>query len=179
MSLKYGLLAHLSDGPMTGYDMHKRYPKPLRPTIGFIYRTLISMAKEGLVESIRVNQEKRPDRNVFSITEAGKVELMKWLTTPLHYTIARNTIMLQLAFGRLAGKQAILNDIRSYREEMEANLNLFTDMRQWGPILKKKRSSRTVEDPYQQLLYESVVAMLSSEVKVLVALEEKINQIEE
>jgi PadR family transcriptional regulator, regulatory protein AphA len=179
LSLKYGLLAHLSYGPMTGYDMHKRYPKPLRPTIGIIYRTLISMAKEGLVESTRVNQEKRPDRNVFSITEAGRAELMKWLTTPLHFAIQRNTVMLQVAFGRLVGKQAILNDIRSYREEMETKLKLFTDMRQWGPILKKKKSSLTVEDPYRQALYESVVDMLSSEVEVLVAMEAKINRIEE
>jgi PadR family transcriptional regulator, regulatory protein AphA len=179
LSLKYGLLGYLSYGPQTGYDMHKMYPKPLRPTIGFIYRTLIAMTKEGLVESTRVNQEKRPDRNLFSITEAGRVELVKWLTTPLHFSIPRNTLLVQLAFGKIAGKEAMLNDIRSHRDEVKSKLVLFRDQRQWGPILKKKRSTHTIEDPYRQIVYESVLDILNYQVEWLDSMEKKVSQVKE
>jgi DNA-binding PadR family transcriptional regulator len=179
LSLKYGLLGYLSEGPQTGYVLHKLYPKPIRPTIGYIYRSLIAMTKEGLVESTRVNQEKRPDRNVFTITEAGRAELANWLTTPLHFSIPRNTLIVQLAFGRLAGKEAMLNDIRSYRDELKNAAILFGDQRQWGPILKKKKSARNIEDPYRQIMYESTMVFLKYQIEWLDSMEEKISRITE
>lgn len=180
MSLKYSLLALLSYGPSTGYDLHKMYPKPLRPTIGFIYRALTSMAKEDLVESTRVNQEKRPDRNVFSLTEAGKTEFINWLSTPIHFKLPRNSIMVQLAFGSLTGKSAMINNIRSHREEIRKTALLFSDPKQWKYVMgKKNKLAKANEDPYLQLMYESSVEFLNLQIQLLDSVEKKLLKIKE
>jgi len=180
LSLKYSLLALLSYGSATGYDLHKMYPKPLRPTVGFIYRALTSMAKEDLVESTRVNQEKRPDRNVFNLTEAGKVEFINWLTTPIHFKIPRNTIMVQLAFGNLIGKSAMINNIRSHREEIRKTTLLFSDPKQWKHVMgKRNKAAKAKEDPYLQLMYESSVEFLNLQIQLLDSIENKLLKIKE
>jgi DNA-binding PadR family transcriptional regulator len=180
LSLKYSLLALLSYGPATGYDLHKMYPKPLRPTIGFIYRALTAMEKEDLVESIRVNQEKRPDRNVFSLTESGKAEFINWLSTPLHFKLPRNTIMVQLGFGNLIGKAAMLNNIRTHREEIRKTTLLFSDAKQWDYVMgKKKKTSKAMGDPYIQLMYESSMDMLNLQILWLDTVEKKLLKFKE
>ncbi len=180
MSLKYGLLAFLNYGPATGYDLHKMYPKPVRPTIGFTYRALTSMAKEGLVESVRVNQEKRPDRNVFSITEAGRAVFIKWLTTPIHVKVPRNTVLVQLAFGGIAGKSVMLNNVRAHREELIKAAMPLCDRKQWGFVLKsEKKAAQAIEDPYRQVMYESAVDYINLQIKWLDSIEERLSQIKE
>jgi PadR family transcriptional regulator, regulatory protein AphA len=165
LSLKYGLLGYLSSRAMTGYELHKLYPKPMRPTIAFIYRALAAMDREGLVESVRVNQEKRPDRNVFSITEAGLKELDSWLSTPQHFKVPRSTVLVQLWFGSRLDKAAILNDLVAYRDEVKDVLAALSQRRQWGPALTRIGRPRNAEDAYHKLVYESSLAYLKGQIE--------------
>ena len=105
--------------PRTGYDLYKSIFKPLRPTRSIIYRQLNGMAKEGLVICVRVEQDKYPDRNVFSITAAGRAELISWYEQP-EQLFLRDPLLAQLWFGSRVDKDILIDLINKYIERMKS-----------------------------------------------------------
>jgi DNA-binding PadR family transcriptional regulator len=111
--LKFALLGSLNYQPMSGYDL-KQFTD--RSTSNFwhaelsqIYVTLKALEKEGLITSSSVQQERRPDRRVYTITENGKGALCTWLSTPLtEIEQYKDTLLLKLFFSASLGKDAIL-----------------------------------------------------------------------
>ena len=83
MSLKHGILGLLCAGSMTGYDLSKSFSRSLnlfwQAQTSQIYRELRNMEKLGWIDSLVVIQTDKPNKNVFSITDAGKEELHRWL----------------------------------------------------------------------------------------------------
>ena len=86
MSLEYAILGFLNYHPYTGYDLKKIFDTSIRhfwpADQSQIYRTLARLTEQGFAEMEKVPQDDRPDRKVYSITEAGRAELMKWLSGP-------------------------------------------------------------------------------------------------
>ena len=81
--LKHGILGLLHYHEMTGYEIMEVF----RDSLNFfwnaktsqIYRELQELErKEWAVKRI-VPQSGKPDKNVYSVTEAGKEELLRWL----------------------------------------------------------------------------------------------------
>lgn len=118
MALKHNLLAMLDYKPKTGYDLYKSIFKPLRPTKSIIYRQLNEMAKEGLVSCVRVEQDRYPDRNVFSVTEAGREVLNSWYEQP-EQLFLRDALLAQLWFGSRVDKDMLIALINKYLERMK------------------------------------------------------------
>jgi DNA-binding PadR family transcriptional regulator len=125
MSLKYGLLGFLSYGPKTGYDLSKMFFEPLRPSLSQIYRKLTALTEEGLIECERVDQEKLPYKNVFTITDKGKSELKKWLKEPPEFVVPRETLLLKLWFGSRVPKKDMVNDIKSYSKKLKSDVERY------------------------------------------------------
>jgi DNA-binding PadR family transcriptional regulator len=123
MSLKYALLGFLSYGPKTGYDLLKMFFEPLRPSQSQIYRKLNILNEEGLIECERVEQEKLPYKNVFSITDKGIVELKIWLKEPPEFIVPRETLLSKLWFGGLVTKKDMINDIKKYAGKVKREVD--------------------------------------------------------
>ena len=74
MSLEYAILGFLNYHPYTGYDLKKVFDTSIHhfwpADQSQIYRTLARLTREGLTEMEKVPQDDRPDRKVYSITEA-------------------------------------------------------------------------------------------------------------
>ncbi|HML69063.1 MAG TPA: PadR family transcriptional regulator [Clostridia bacterium] len=83
MSLKHGILGLLNNASMTGYDLSKSFHLSLnyfwQAQTSQIYRELRSMEKLGWITSKVVIQTDKPNKNVFSLTAAGRTELFRWL----------------------------------------------------------------------------------------------------
>jgi DNA-binding PadR family transcriptional regulator len=62
---------------------------------GQIYPELARLEAAGLVTHQRIEQEDRPDKKLFMITEAGRVALREWVTTPVHVAPDRDELMLK------------------------------------------------------------------------------------
>jgi len=81
--LKYALLGLLVDRPRHGYDLKAGFETLVGGTwplnIGQVYTTLGRLERDGLVRSELVEQDPRPDRRVYSLTETGEKELRRWL----------------------------------------------------------------------------------------------------
>lgn len=104
MSLPHAILGFLNIKPMTGYELktdcfdnsvHHFWPADQAQ----IYRTLDKLTEQGLVESQIEYQDDRPNRKVYTITEAGRGELTRWLITPQPLPIHREPFLVQLFFA--------------------------------------------------------------------------------
>ncbi|MCM3885493.1 PadR family transcriptional regulator [Frankia sp. R82] len=100
MSLRYGLLGLLAEGPASGYDLARRFEEVLgqiwpaqHPKI---YAELRRLADEGLIE---VDAEGPRRRRAYRITDAGVAEIRHWLTAgDVDHTIRVQPLLRSLFF---------------------------------------------------------------------------------
>jgi DNA-binding PadR family transcriptional regulator len=99
MSLKYVLLGMLSQRPRYGYQLKSEAEQllgsgaELNP--GQLYPLLRRMADQGLLEGERIEQEDRPDKRVFTLTEAGQQALNAWFDEPVSLSVGRSALFLR------------------------------------------------------------------------------------
>ena len=81
--LKHGILGLLNYHEKTGYEIMTVFRDSLNhfwtAQTSQIYRELQTMEKAGWIKQRHVEQVGKPDKNVFSITPAGRTELVRWL----------------------------------------------------------------------------------------------------
>lgn len=86
MPLQHAVLALLADGPSYGYQLKDRFEHAVGPhwglNVGHLYQVLDRLRRDGLATTEIVPQAQHPDRTVFRISAAGRVELDSWLATP-------------------------------------------------------------------------------------------------
>ncbi|MBI2371889.1 MAG: PadR family transcriptional regulator [Deltaproteobacteria bacterium] len=132
--LKYALLELLSDRPLTGYELTKRFSASI---VTFwhakhtqIYRELKRMQAEGLVTSRREIQEGRPNKHVYSMTPVGKEALVRWLRTRPGLQAVKDDMLLRVfAFGHLPPDDAIAQ-IRQHGEQHAERLRSLREIEQ-------------------------------------------------
>jgi PadR family transcriptional regulator, regulatory protein AphA len=138
MAIEQTLLGLLASEPRHGYELTKEFmPETTLGDIvhlesGMLYAHLKKLQKEGWVNSRLEPQESRPPRRIFSITEAGKAELQRWLAEPVGKTRdIRLDFLLKLYTAqehnpllaeKLIGDQRAVCErfIESLREQMDA-----------------------------------------------------------
>ncbi|OLF13051.1 PadR family transcriptional regulator [Actinophytocola xinjiangensis] len=85
MSIKYGLLALLEREPMYGYQLRTEFERSTGATwplnIGQVYTTLSRLHRDGLVAE--TGEADDQGKVVYQLTDAGRVELERWFTTPV------------------------------------------------------------------------------------------------
>lgn len=112
MSLRYALLGFLQSEPRSGYDLKRAFDTSVRhfwwAQHSQIYTTLARLSEEGLVTVEEVPQEGRPDRKVYTITDAGRWAMDDWLTGIEPGILGKSAFLLQVFFmGLLTDEQVI------------------------------------------------------------------------
>ncbi|ASN22772.1 PadR family transcriptional regulator [Streptomyces pluripotens] len=86
MALRHAVMAALLDGEASGYDLAKGFDASVAnfwmATPQQLYRELERMASEGLVSSRVVEQERRPNKRLFSLTDAGIEAVRAYVAEP-------------------------------------------------------------------------------------------------
>ncbi|NPV75525.1 MAG: helix-turn-helix transcriptional regulator [Anaerolineae bacterium] len=86
LSPRYVVMGFLYIYPMHGYDLHKHLEANLhevwRISQSQTYNILKYLKKEGLVTATLQQIEKRPDRELLTLTDSGKIEFEAWLFAP-------------------------------------------------------------------------------------------------
>lgn len=100
--LKHGILGILNYGEMTGYDIMMAFRASLShfwmAQTSQIYRELQTLEKNGWINSTHIVQESRPDKNMLSITDAGRAELLRWLKEEGQKENVRNPMLMKTFF---------------------------------------------------------------------------------
>lgn len=99
MSLRHAILGLLAEGPASGYGLTKQFDLSLRNVWSArhsqIYPELQKMAEAGWV---RAGAEGARGRREYDITDEGRAELHRWLTSPLPERAQRNETLLRAFF---------------------------------------------------------------------------------
>jgi DNA-binding PadR family transcriptional regulator len=123
MSLKHALLGFINYGPMTGYELKKFFDTSVahfwNAELSQIYPALKAMESEGLVEMKVEVQEDRPNRKVYSITDAGRQALLKWLAEPAEMEQVREPILIKVFFGSALKKEQLVSVLRNSIHDSE------------------------------------------------------------
>jgi len=103
MSLRFAVLTLLDIEPGSGYDLKRRFE---RSVIHFwsashqqMYRELHKLHSEGLLDCTEHPQEGRPDKKVYSLTEAGQHTLEQLAGKAAAAQKIRDPFLLQLFAG--------------------------------------------------------------------------------
>ncbi|MCD4672393.1 MAG: PadR family transcriptional regulator [Anaerolineaceae bacterium] len=129
MSLEHAILGFLTYRPLSGYDLKKFFDESVRhfwsATQSQIYRTLARMSETGWIEMEHIEQEDRPDRKVYHITNEGRDELRHWLTTPLDLPAIRHKWLVQVFFADQLSDEETITLFEAHAERLRQKLALF------------------------------------------------------
>ena len=123
---KYAVLGLLGMGPMSGYDIKKKFEKITgnfwNESYGQIYPILKRLADQGLATKSIEKQDGKPDRHIYALTEEGRVVLQRWLAEPVARHIGRHEILLKLFFGKQVSLAENIQQIEHFRNLSMAEL---------------------------------------------------------
>ena len=99
-------LAALSHGEASGYEIKKMLEEPPLSAIqeasfGAIYPALNRLAEEGLVVCRAQQQEKRPDKKVYALTEEGVESLVTQLEGDLEMDRFRSDFLFMVMHSHM------------------------------------------------------------------------------
>lgn len=87
MALPHAILVSLCEQSASGYELTRRFDRSIgyfwSATHQQIYRTLRTMEVDGWVSATVVVQHGRPDKKVYTVSDAGRAELARWIAAPL------------------------------------------------------------------------------------------------
>ena len=126
-----GLLAW--SGESSGYELHKLAGRSVgfiwAPARSELYAVLKRLDAAGLVSGRHVVQADRPDKRIFSLTDAGMATLRGWLdrVEPIEPE-DRDGVLLKLFFGAFGDPDAGLRQLLDYRERVERRLATYREI---------------------------------------------------
>lgn len=132
MALCYAILAGLSNGPKTGYDLTKGF----QGSIGFfwnashqqIYRELDRIHEKGWTSVAIEPQSGKPDRKVYALTEVGRAELLSWIESPTATVPSRDPLLVKLFVGHLGNRAKLIVELEREKIEHETALAQYREI---------------------------------------------------
>lgn len=117
---RYAIMGMLALGPASGYQIKKLIEESTSnfwsESYGQIYPILKQLTEQGLATSHAEKQEGKPERNIYTLTEQGKEELVNWLGEPVDEPKERIEVLLKLFFGQLLPVSANIEHIQHFQE---------------------------------------------------------------
>jgi len=164
--ITYGILGLLAFwGPLSGYDLKRLFDHTLALMWGAaqsqIYKELRRIKELGWVEMQREEQESRPDRKLYSITDQGHTALRKWQAQPSEIIQVRDELLLKVLFGTFASPADLAQNVRTSIADHEIRLLAYRQNALFLPTKgvfqqENKRpnpyGTESQEDPYFNLI---------------------------
>lgn len=156
--MRQAILALLARGPAHGYELKQDLEKLLgsaypQTNVGQIYVTLGRLEKSGLIEGEDVEQDSRPNKRTYRLTEAGREAVRAWLEDTADEPRVRDEFFLKLALAPGTGMADRVSLINRQRREY---LNM---MRR----LSKLAAAEDRDNRVAQLLIEGAMLHLQAD----------------
>ena len=139
------MLALLSHGPVSGYDIKKLFERYIgefwSESYGQIYPVTKSLVDDGCATYTVERTQGKPDRHVVSITEKGMQELRDWLIQPMEPHRERLEVLLKLICAKHVPTELNLRIIKNFRDEWTKHLESYA--RIWADLCSEHE-----DDPY-------------------------------
>ncbi|MEH7437752.1 PadR family transcriptional regulator [Neobacillus drentensis] len=168
MNIQDVILGFLYDEPMSGYDIKQMMENSVSyffdASFGAIYPALRKMEKEGLVEKQIIQQDGKPNKNLFVITESGRGQFQTYLNSPINPTVTRSDILIRIFFGRFTTKEKVMEWLLEERGKNQAMYDNLTKIANLYPNMESNKRF-TLEFGIRQA--EMILGMVDEELKKL------------
>lgn len=133
MALRHALLATLLEGEASGYDLSKSFDASVAnfwmATPQQLYKELEAMQARGLVTARIVEQDRRPNKRLYSLTEAGLAALREFTAQPAKLTAIRDELLVKVQAADIGDGAAVRAAIAHRLELSRAKLARYDRMR--------------------------------------------------
>ncbi|HET9169469.1 MAG TPA: PadR family transcriptional regulator [Actinospica sp.] len=133
MALRNAILAALLEGEASGYDLSKDFDASVAnfwmATPQQLYKELEALEAQGLVTARVVEQDRRPNKRLFSLTEAGRAALGLYTTQPAKITAIRDELLVKVHAVDVGDNGAVRAAIAARLEYAQAKLARYERMR--------------------------------------------------
>src|SRR5699024_11950787 len=138
MALRDAILAALANDESSGYDLAKAFDIPIAnywtATPQQMCRELEKLEAAGVVKGRVVRQVKRPDKRVFSLTEAGRQALHEFTRGEPKPTAIRDELLVQVEALAIGDEEAIRNNrSEEHTSERQSRIDIVCNL-----LLEKK-----------------------------------------
>jgi DNA-binding PadR family transcriptional regulator len=168
MNIQDVILGFIYDEPMSGYDIKQMMENSVSyffdASFGAIYPALRKMEKEGLVEKQIIQQDGKPNKNLFVITESGREQFQTYLNSPINPTVTRSDILIRIFFGRFTTKEKVMEWLLEERGKNQAMYDNLTKIANLYPNMEPNKRF-TLEFGIRQA--EMILGMVDEELKKL------------
>ncbi|MCQ4924393.1 PadR family transcriptional regulator [Tissierella carlieri] len=156
------ILGLLMEKSRTGYEINEIFETIFshfyKGSYGMIYPTLNKLKKQGLVEKKVVVQDGKPNKNVFTITDKGKMQFYEYLSTDISLESRESEFLVRMYLGEYVEKRILLSWIK---DEVQKKKDLIAQLKR---DFKNWESNMTFS---QKLSYEIGIKQYQVEVDLL------------
>lgn len=129
---RYALLGMLNMTSMSGYEIKNLCDKSIShfwsENYSNIYPLLKKMEAEGAVTMEKFQQESRPDKKVYTITDSGRQEFKDWLHQIPEIRKLREELLLQVFYGNMLSPKKLMEKIEHRKTHCEDVLHNLDDI---------------------------------------------------
>ncbi|TXS04171.1 PadR family transcriptional regulator [Streptomyces sp. col6] len=133
MSLKYAVLAALLEGEASGYDLAKVFDVSVAnfwsATPQQLYRELDRLAEGGLIEARVVEQLRRPNKRLFTLTPEGRRALGAFTAEAPRPTAIRDELLVMIQAVDIGDPEAVRASVEERMEWARAKLARYERLR--------------------------------------------------
>jgi DNA-binding PadR family transcriptional regulator len=169
VSVRYGLLALLAEAPTHGYQLKTAFERRTGGSwvlnIGQVYTTLQRLERDGLVEPIGDDDERR----AYRITDAGRAALDDWFASPVvPEGPARDELTIKVLLAVAAGDVDVTDVIQRQRRASIEQLQAYT---------RRKAKADPEQDLAFLILIDALIFRTEAEVRWLDACEARVRSL--
>ena len=134
MALRQTILTVLAHRKRTGYEIARDFDQVMSHLWSAshqqIYRELGRLTEDGCVTFTVMPQKGKPDKKLYALTKAGRVELRRWVGNPTPPPRPQNEFLVKILAGVLVDKPAIRREVARVQTTMAALSQQLQAMRQ-------------------------------------------------
>jgi len=158
------ILGLLGLGELSGYDLSRNVETGIgmfwSPAQSGIYAVLPRLVEKGYATTRTVAQERRPDKQVYRITNEGREALRRWIESgPPEPDPAYNPFLLRVYFGAETTPEVVSGHVEARKREAEERIALLNELK---PALGV--TGTAASEPYRRFVldwgleyYEAVI----------------------
>lgn len=133
MGLRHAVLASLLEGEAAGYELSKRFDVSVAnfwsATPQQLYRELERLESEGFVQGRLVEQTRRPNKRVFSLTQRGRDELHAFIAQHTRPAALRDDLLVKLQAADAGDLVAVRKAFEERLQQAQEKLALYDRLR--------------------------------------------------
>lgn len=132
MALRHAILATLLDGESSGYELSKWFD-PAVPYFWHcaaqqLYAELTRLEAAGLTTGREVVQDRRPNKRVYTLTEAGHDELTRFVTTASKPSFIRDDLLVKVYTAEAGDAEVLVEQLEERAAELRARIAWFDEL---------------------------------------------------